>query len=182
MKKYNIVYADPPWQYKVWSKKGSNRTAETHYNTMNIEDIKKINIQSICANDCVLFLWVTFPCLQDGLELIKTWGFTYKTNAFIWVKQNKKKDSLFWGMGYYTRANSEICLLASKGKTLPRLSKKVHSVILSKIEHHSKKPDIVRNKIVELFGDLPRVELFARIQTKGWDVFGNEVENSIVLI
>jgi len=85
-------------------------------------------------------------------------------------------------MGYYTRANSEICLLASKGKTLPRLSKKVHSVILSKIEHHSKKPDIVRNKIVELFGDLPRVELFARSKTKGWDVFGNEVENSIVLI
>lgn len=181
MKTYKIIYADPPWQYKVWSKKGLSRSAETYYPTMSVADIKKLDIQSISDIDSVLFLWVTFPCLQDGLELIKAWGFTYKTNAFTWVKKNKKSDSLFWGMGYYTRANVEICLLATKGKPLKRLSKKVHSIIESKIEHHSKKPDIVRDKILELFGNLSRVELFARKQTDGWDVFGNEVENSLKL-
>lgn len=174
-KKYNIIYADPPWEYRVWSKKGAGRSAESHYKTMNKEEIQKLPIKNILADNCVLFLWVTAPCLEEGLELIKEWGFTYKTFGFTWIKENKKSNSLFWGMGYYTRANAEICILATKGKTLPRISRKVHQVIISKIEEHSKKPNEARKRIVELFGDLPRIELFARQEVEGWDCWGNEV-------
>lgn len=175
-KKYNIIYADPPWKYKVWSRDtGLGRSAESHYNTMEKEDIQSLPIQNICDKDCVLFLWVTAPCLLEGLELIKAWGFTYKTIAFTWIKQNKKSDSLFWGMGYYTRANAELCLLATRGKPLKRVSKAVHSVIISKIREHSRKPDEVRERIVELFGNLPRIELFARQKIEGWDCWGDEV-------
>ena len=168
-KKYNIIYADPPWRYQVWSRDtGLGRSADSHYQTMEKEDIQNLPIQNICAKDCVLFLWVTAPCLPEGLELINKWGFTYKTFGFTWIKTNKKSDSLFWGMGYYTRANAEICILATKGKPLPRLSK-------SKIREHSRKPDEVRDRIVELFGDIPRIELFARQTCEGWDCWGNEV-------
>lgn len=176
-KKYQIIYADPPWQYKVWSKKGEGRSAESHYHTMNKQDIQDMGetINKISDDNAVLLLWVTAPCLPEGIELIEKWGFTYKTIAFTWIKQNKKADSLFWGMGYYTRANAELCLLATKGKPLPRQAKNVHQVIMSKIEEHSKKPDETRLRIVKLFGDIPRVELFARQHTEGWDCWGNEV-------
>lgn len=177
-KKYNIIYADPPWQFQVWSRDtGLKRSADKHYKTMKKNDIQNMRnvIDRIAAKDCVLFLWVTAPCLQEGLELIKAWGFTYKTIAFNWIKQNKKSDSLFWGMGYYTRANAELCLLATRSKTLKRVSKAVHSVIISKIREHSRKPDEVRERIVELFGNLPRIELFARQKIEGWDCWGDEV-------
>lgn len=174
-KKYNIIYADPPWQYKVWSKKGLGRSAESHYPTMKKEDIQNLPVQNISANDCVLFLWITAPCLEEGIELVKKWGFTYKTFGFTWIKQNKKSNSLFWGMGYYTRANAEICLLCTKGKPLHRINRNVHQVIMSRIEEHSKKPSETRNRILQLFGDLPRIELFARQQVEGWDCWGNEV-------
>lgn len=174
-KKYSIIYADPPWQYKVWSNKGHGRTAESHYPTMTKTDIQNLPIPSLCENNSVLFLWVTYPCLEEGLELIRAWGFTYKTVAFTWVKQNKKSDSFFMGMGYYTRANAEYCLLATKGKILERKSRAVHSVVCTHIERHSKKPNEVRDRIVQLFGDIPRIELFARQTVDGWDCWGNEV-------
>ena len=176
-KKYKIIYADPPWQFKVWSREtGLKRSADKHYKTMKKEDIQELPISKICDKDCVLFLWVTVPCLQDGLELIEKWGFKYKTFGFTWIKKNKKSESLFWGMGYYTRANTEICLLATKGTPLPRMSKSVHQVVISKIREHSRKPDEVRDRIVELFGDISRIELFARQKVDGWDCWGNEVE------
>jgi len=178
--KYNIIYADPAWSFKTYSDKGKEKSADNHYSCMNINDIYNLPINKIAADDCVLFLWVTFPLLQEGLKTIEKWGFTYKTCAFNWVKKNKISDSWFWGLGYWTRSNSEICLLATKGKP-KRLSKSVHQICDAKISKHSKKPDEIREKIVELCGDLPRVELFARNETKGWDVWGNEVENSIVL-
>ena len=174
-KKYNIIYADPPWQYRVWSKKGSGGSAESHYPTMSKKEIANLPIQNICEKDSVLLLWVTAPCLLEGIELIKSWGFDYKTIGFTWVKRNKKSPSWFWGMGYYTRANAEICLLATKGKPLKRVSKAVHSVIDTPIEEHSKKPDCARDRITKLFGDLPRIELFARQHADGWDCWGNEV-------
>ena len=118
---------------------------------------------------------MTAPCLEEGIELVKKWSFTYKTFGFTWIKQNKKSNSLFWGMGYYTRANAEICLLCTKGKPLHRINRNVHQVIISKIEEHSKKPAETRNRILQLFGDLPRIELFARQQVEGWDCWGNEV-------
>jgi N6-adenosine-specific RNA methylase IME4 len=177
---YNIIYADPPWSYKVWSAKGSGRSAEQHYKTMVKEDIQSLHISSIAASDCVLFLWATYPCLEEALELVKAWGFTYKTVAFTWVKRNKISDSWFWGLGHWTRSNPEICILATKGNP-HRVSKGVHSVVDDRIGRHSEKPDTVRKRIVELCGDLPRIELFARQKFDGWDVFGNEVEGSIEL-
>ena len=174
-KKYNVIYADPPWTFKTYSEKGKEKkSADCHYNCMNINDIYNLPIQQITNDDCILFLWVTFPLLQEGLETIKRWGFTYKTCAFNWAKKNKKSDSFFWGLGYWTRSNSEICLLATKGKP-KRISKSVHQIVNTPIQEHSKKPDIVREKIVELCGDLPRIELFARQEVEGWDCFGNEV-------
>ncbi len=174
-KKYKIIYADPPWQYRVYSRKGLGRSAESHYKTMGKYELQKFPTPRIADKDSVLLLWVTAPCLIEGLELIKAWGFEYKTVAFTWVKQCKVSDKIFMGMGYYTRANAEFCLLATKGKVLERRSHSVSSVVLSHIERHSKKPDVVRDRIVELFGDLPRIELFAREQVKGWDCYGNEV-------
>jgi N6-adenosine-specific RNA methylase IME4 len=114
------------------------------------------------------------PCLPEGIDLIKKWGFEYKTVAFVWTKKNKKADSLFWGMGYWTRANSELCLLATKGN-IKRIAKNVHQVVQTPIREHSQKPDEVRDRIVQLMGDLPRIELFARQKTDGWDVWGNEI-------
>ena len=178
-KKYNIIYADPPWSYRDKALAG-NRGACCKYPVMSIEDICKLNIKEIVADNCVLFIWVTMPKLNECFDVIKSWGFEYKTCAFTWVKKNKKSDSWFWGMGSWTRANAELCLLATKGKPT-RVSAKVHSIIDTPIEEHSKKPDIVRDKIVELCGDLPRIELFARQKTEGWDVWGNEVESDINL-
>ena len=180
MKNYNIIYADPPWNYRVWSKKGKGRSAENHYPTMTTDDICALPVSDIAAKDCVLFLWATFPNLQSAFTVIKAWGFTYKTVAFVWVKRNKKSPGWFWGLGYWTRANAEICLLATKGKP-KRFSRGVHQVIDTPIEEHSKKPQTARERIVELAGDLPRVELFARERTPGWDVWGNEVKSDIAL-
>lgn len=180
MKKYNIIYADPPWTFKTYSEKGKGRSAERHYECMSLEEIKALPIQNICADDCMLFMWVTFPMLEHGLEVINDWGFTYKGLAFNWFKRNRKANTFFWGMGYYTRANSEVCLLATKGKP-KRVARNVHSVIEmdeyidTKIEGHSKKPDEARDKIIQLCGDLPRIELFAREKVDGWDSIGYEV-------
>ena len=175
MKKYSIIYADPPWAYRTYSKKGQGRSAESHYPTMCIEDIKALPVGELAAKDCALFLWITFPCLCEALEVLTAWGFSYKTVAFVWVKQNRRNDDLFTGMGYWTRANAEICILATKGHP-KRVDAGVRQVILSHIEEHSKKPDEARERIVRLMGDLPRVELYARQSPEGWDVWGNEVE------
>jgi N6-adenosine-specific RNA methylase IME4 len=174
--KFKCIYADPPWQYKVYSKKGQGRSAENHYPTMSKEDIFSLPVSEIADEDCILFLWVTFPCLLDGLEAIKQWGFKYKTLGFCWVKRCKKQTSKwFWGLGFWTRANPEICIIATKGNP-KRVSKSVHSVVDTPIEYHSKKPDIVRERIVQLIGDIPRIELFAREQSNGWVCVGNEVD------
>ena len=178
MKKYSVILADPPWQYKVYSKKGLGRSAESHYPTMNIEDIKALPVADIAEKDCALFLWVTFPCLLEGFEVIRAWGFTYKTVAFVWVKQNKKSDSLFWGMGYWTRSNVELCILATKGSP-KRVDAGVHQVVVSHIEEHSRKPGEVHERIRRLMGDVPKIELFARRKAEGFDVWGNEVDSDI---
>ena len=126
------------------------------------------------------FLWATFPQLPEALRLIHAWGFRYKTVAFVWLKRNRKSPSWFYGMGYWTRSNAEICLLATRGKP-KRQSAGVHQFIISPIEQHSKKPDEARDKILALMGDLPRVELFARQKTPGWDAWGNEIASDITL-
>ena len=124
-KKYQIIYADPPWLFRVRSEKGNKRSATNHYDVMSVQDIKDMPVQDIADENCILFLWVTFPNLIEGIDTIEAWGFTYKTCAFNWVKRNKREHSWFWGMGYWTRSNGEICLLATKGSP-KRMSKSVH--------------------------------------------------------
>lgn len=170
--KYKIIYADPPWQYNDRNVPGG---AERHYRTMSIEDIKQLPVNQLADDNSVLFIWVTFPLLQEGLDTIKAWGFKYTTIGFNWVKWNKHRKSWFYGLGSYTRSNSEICLIGVKGDGLKRADMGVCSVIDWPVMEHSKKPDIVRKEIVRLLGDVPRIELFARHEYKGWDCFGDEV-------
>tara|TARA_R100001377_G_C3117718_1_gene84835 strand:+ start:36 stop:572 length:537 start_codon:yes stop_codon:yes gene_type:complete len=172
-KKYNIIYADPAWNYETWSE-GASRNVKGKYKTMSMKEIWDLPVKDICEKDCILFIWVTYPKLIDCIETITKWGFTYKTCGFSWIKKNKKSDSLFLGMGYWTRANNEICLLATKGKP-KKISSSVRQVVLEPIREHSRKPDCVRDRIVELLGDLPRIELFARQKVTGWDSWGDEV-------
>ena len=174
-KKYKIIYADPPWQYRVYSKKGQGRSAENHYHTMNIKDIMALPVDKIADKDCILFLWLTFPCLKEGIEVMERWGFKYKTCGFNWVKRNKKKNTYFIGLGFWTRSNSEVCLIGTKGQP-KRVSKSVSQICDARIMEHSKKPAEIRERIVELCGELPRVELFARDKVKGWDSLGDEID------
>lgn len=170
-KRYSVIYADPPWSYR---NKGTRAAADKHYSTMSIEDIKALPVADIAAEDCVLFLWATFPMLREALDTIEAWGFRYKTLGFLWVKLNRLRDTLFWGLGNWTRSNPEICLLATKGRP-QRVSAAVHSIIEAPVGKHSKKPKEVRKRIVELMGDVPRIELFAREKADGWDAWGDEV-------
>lgn len=177
-KKYNVIYADPPWSFKTYSQKGkAKKSADAHYRCMDLSDIKQMPIQKLAEDDCVLFMWVTFPMLEQGLELMEAWGFEYKTCAFTWVKRNKLSNSWFWGLGYWTRANAEICLLGTRGHP-KRISRSVHSVCDAKIGRHSEKPAEIRDRIVLLCGDVPRIELFARDTCEGWDAFGDELSES----
>ena len=173
-KKYSIIYADPPWSYRTWNAKGGRKSASAHYNTMSKKEIQAMGetVKSIADTDCVLFLWVTMPNLIEGIELIEKWGFIYKTCAFSWVKTYKSGKPVV-GLGYWTRSNNEICLLATKGK-IKRVDKSVSQIVIEPLREHSRKPDCVRNRIVQLMGDLPRIELFARQSAEGWDCWGNE--------
>ena len=173
VKTYNIIYADPPWTYYVWTSKDKGRTASAHYETMSTENICALPVANITASDCILFLWTTCPNLPDALRVVNSWGFTYKTVAFVWVKTNRD-GSPFMGLGHWSRANAELCLLATKGKP-KRVNKAVNQIVFAPKREHSRKPDEVRKRIVELIGDLPRIELFAREKQSGWDVWGNEV-------
>ena len=173
-KKYDIIYADPPWSYKGLSSKGEGKNANQHYDCMSIEDICNLPVKDISKDNCILFMWVTDPLLEKAFEVIKTWNFVYKTVAFTWAKTNKNKLGMFTGLGYWTRGNQDMCLLATKG--MPnRIIKSVAQLVIDERREHSRKPDRIRNDIVRLCGDLPRIELFARQRFVGWDAWGNEV-------
>lgn len=178
-KKYEIIYADPPWEYKnSGSKKSSRGMAKQHYPTMATEEICKLPIQRISTDKTILFMWATFPNIGEALKVIEAWGFEYKTAAFVWVKKNKKSNTNFWGMGAYTRANAEVCLLAISKNTKARqqvIRHDIHQIIESPILRHSEKPNEIRIRIKELLGDVPAIELFARQELEGWDCWGNEV-------
>ena len=174
-KQYGIIYADPPWRY---DRKHGSGVAENHYPTMSIEEICALPVSELAAKDSALFLWATFPQLNEAFRVIDAWGVKYKTLAFLWLKQNRKADSWFYGMGFWTRSNAEVCLLATRGHP-KRQAANIHQFIISPVREHSRKPEEAREKIVALMGDLPRVELFARQSPPGWDVWGNEVEPTI---
>lgn len=174
-KKYNIIYADPPWRYN--QRKNSNTKfgggVHAHYETMTMQELEQLPIQEIAADNCALLLWTTFPYLDQQIKLFEKWGFKYKTLGFSWIKTNPKNGSPFFGVGYYAKSNCEVCLLGIKGRMKPA-SNYVSSCVISPKREHSRKPDEIRDKIVELFGDLPRIELFARSGADGWDCWGNQ--------
>lgn len=171
-KKYSIIYADPPWQYQH---RGCEGAADKHYETISMDELGKLPIPRIADENCVLFLWMTFPKLEEQLPLFRMWGFRYITLGFSWIKTNAKDGKPFFGIGNYAKSNCEVCLMGLKGKMKP-VSNKVSSCIISPRREHSRKPDEVRERIVELFGDKPRIELFARQTTSGWDCWGDETK------
>src|SRR3990167_3815073 len=160
--KYQIIYADPPWSYY----RGGYKNQSQHYDTMSIEEICALPVKDLSADNCILFLWVTFPILPEVFKVIEAWGFTYSTVGFTWVKATKDKKGFFFGLGNWTRSNAELCLIATKG-SIERKDASISQIIYTPIEEHSKKPDIVKEKIVKLVGELPRIELFARQKTEG---------------
>ena len=172
-KKYGVIYADPPWYFKVRSDKGKGRSPENHYPLMSLDDICKMNVQSISLPDSVLLLWVCDPMLEQALEVINAWGFKYKTVGFTWAKTNRKKLGFFTGLGYWTRGNPEMCLLATKGRP-KRKAMDVAQLVISQRGKHSEKP--ILHKEIERLVDGPYIELFARKKPfDNWDYWGNEV-------
>ena len=172
-KKYKVIYADPPWSFKTYSEKGKDRSPENHYNCMSLKDICNLPVNKIAEDNSVLLMWVVDPLLDKAFEVIKAWGFKYKTVGFTWAKTNRKKMGFFTGLGYWTRGNPEMCLLATKGKP-KRISKSVPQLVVEQRREHSRKPDIMYKHIENLL-EGPYIELFARQQKDGWDNYGNEV-------
>ena len=173
-KKYSVIYADPPWSFKTYSNKGKDRSPEKHYNVMNFKDICNLPVNKIANDNSVLLMWVIDPLLDKAFEVINAWGFKYKTVGFTWAKTNRKSEGYFTGLGYWTRGNPEMCLLATKGKP-KRISKSVPQLVVEQRREHSRKPDIMYNHIENLL-EGPYVELFARTQRSGWDSWGNQTD------
>ena len=180
-KKYSIIYSDPPWQFNSKKTGGSMTSgAASKYMVTSIDDLKKIPVNDIAADDAILIMWYVGAMPQEALDLVKAWGFTVKNmNGFVWEKLTVKLK-MFFGMGFYTRAGSESAIIATKGKFKPA-SHSVRAVHRFPVGKHSKKPVEYRDLIVELAGDLPRLEMFARESADGWDTFGNEASDSIVI-
>jgi N6-adenosine-specific RNA methylase IME4 len=179
-KKYNIIYADPPWHYgsKSAINNSSGKTIKplnAHYNTMTLNQLKELPIKKITKEDTACFMWVTDSHIDEALEILKSWGFKYKTIAFNWVKTTSK-GNYCKNVAPWTMKSSEICLLGIKGKmTKYKQVNNIESLVIAERTKHSRKPKEIRNRIELLFGNLPRIELFAREKTEGWDVWGNEV-------
>ena len=169
---YKVILADPPWSWKAWGVKGEKKSAKKHYRVMEPVDLRGLPVADRAASDAVLFMWCISSMLGDALKLIDAWGFTYKTAGFVWIKTNRQSGSLFWGLGYHTRQNAELCLLATRGKP-KRLSGGVHQVIMSPRREHSRKPDEIYERIEALYPG-PYLEMFSRTDRAGWDAWGDE--------
>lgn len=184
-KNYQVVLADPPWRFKPMGSEPDNvpdkylgRQAESHYDTMSLEDIKNLPVKGISdRKGSVLFMWVTSPFLEHSLAVMAAWGFTYKTVAFCWAKRNNAGTEWASGMGWYTLSQVELCLIGTRGKTLTRLSRNVKQLIAAPRNRHSEKPEEVHDRIDQIYGPVRRVELFARQHRPGWDSWGNELPN-----
>lgn len=179
MKRYSVIYADPPWRFNNYSAKGEGRNAVAHYPCMAFRDLFALPIGAAARDDCVLFLWATDPLLPQALELISAWGFAYKTVGFYWAKLNKSASpasfgpgDFFTGLGYWSRANVEQCLLATRGRPR-RLAKDVKRLVVAPRREHSRKPEEVYERIERLTAG-PYLELFARESRPGWDSWGHQ--------
>jgi len=173
MKKYQIIYADPPWSYNDKQNTKLLGGAIKHYSTMSIAELCKLPIKEISDKNSVLFLWTTSPLLEDSFKLINSWGFKYKT-SFVW-------DKIKHNMGHYNSVRHELLLIATRGSYTPHVKKLFDSVVSIEREEHSKKPQIFRDIINTIYPVGNRIELFARQKTEGWDVWGNEVASDITL-
>jgi N6-adenosine-specific RNA methylase IME4 len=179
---FGAILADPPWGFQCWDgkdKKVASRGSVTPYLTMDMDEIGKLPVDNLAAKDCALFMWVVWPTLPKALEVIESWGFTYKTCAFAWLKADQYRlftldEDVYMGLGYWTRANSEVCLLATRGKP-KRLNADVRQGIIAPRREHSRKPDGIHKRIERLVTG-PYIELFAREQRSGWTTWGNETE------
>jgi N6-adenosine-specific RNA methylase IME4 len=178
---YRVIYADPPWTFSTYSRKGKGRSAEAYYDCMSLEEIKAVPVREWAAKDCVLLLWTTDPVLEQAFEVIRTWGFTYKTVGFYWAKLKRSfpceqynNESFSSGLGFWTRANPEPCLLATRGNP-HRRNANVQKLIISPRREHSRKPDVVYERI-EALCEGPYLELFARNTRDDWDNLGVEVD------
>jgi N6-adenosine-specific RNA methylase IME4 len=178
---YRVIYADPPWTFSTYSRKGKGRSAEAYYDCMSLPQIKALPVAEWAADDCVLLLWTTDPLLGTAFEVISAWGFTYKTVGFYWAKLNKSADpavyreaSFFTGLGFWTRANPEQCLLATRGHPHRRRAD-VKKLIVSPRREHSRKPNEAYARI-EALSEGPYLEMFARSTRPGWDSWGIEAD------
>ena len=180
--KYSIIYADPPWAY-LWGtgKNGGHFAPEKHYPTMSTDNISRLNVKALRERNCVLAMWTTSPVFPDAIRVMEAWGFKYKTVLFTWVKLNPKAKTIVCGAGSYTRSACEYVLLGMRGHIKRISTTPISQVLLEPRTGHSKKPIIVRKHLVNLFGDLPRIELFARERVESWDAWGNEVKGTIEL-
>jgi N6-adenosine-specific RNA methylase IME4 len=173
---YQVIYADPPWDYagrQQHTTTTATKSALEHYNTMELADLEKMNVESLCHDDCLLFLWTSSPHLPQAIKLMKAWGFEYKTVAFVWYKQKTNP-------GYYTMSECELCLVGKRGKIpTPRGTRNEKQFLSEMRRNHSQKPNEIRERIARMFPTQKRLEMFARERTEGWDVFGNQVEGSI---
>lgn len=188
LKKYEIIYADPPWSYYNDSTVNADCTTikgmrRPPYPVMSSQDIKNLPVNNIAAENSILFIWTTDYHLQKCLEVIKSWGFVYKTIGFVWCKVSKKRKPISFMGAYTLKSGCELCLLATKGKNAHKLVKvkNIKSFHASFRQEHSKKPDIFRKRIEQLCGEINRIELFARNQFENWDCWGNEVKSNIIL-
>lgn len=193
--KYNTILCDPPWPYDNQQDHNPKRGGYT-YPPMTLDEIKALPVKDIAAKNCALFLWATMPKLREALEVIKAWEFEYTTCAFVWVKLNPTakwwervearvkftiiSGGIYSGLGHWTNGNAELCLLAKRGAP-KRVAKNVKQIVLAPRGRHSAKPPEVRDRIVRLVGDLPRIELFARDEAPGWSAWGNEVDGVDIL-
>lgn len=173
--KYNIIYADPPWSPANKGIGTNGRGAACkQYNVMSIEDIAALPVTSIAADDSLLFMWWLASMPAEALALVKAWGFTVKNmTCFSWLKQTTTGRD-FFGMGYYSRANQEQCLVARRGKSIVK-KHNVEQNIRAVNVRHSQKPQEARDRIIEMCGDVPRIELFAREKADGWDAWGDQL-------
>lgn len=182
-KKYKIIYADPPWSFSNKRTGGSMKSgAEQQYPCMSLKELKELPVKTICDESSVLVMWWVSSMPLEALQLAYRWGFEVKNMCgFVWTKTCKTDTSKdHFGMGFLTRSSVECALIAVKGKRW-RESASVRQVVRTPVGKHSRKPGVVRDRIVELFGDVPKVELFATQKTKGWHTWGNVVPNDLRL-
>jgi N6-adenosine-specific RNA methylase IME4 len=182
---FRLGFADPGWWFRTRSPRGRGKCADRHYRCEKLEQLKALPIGELMAPDAILCLCVVQTHFCEAMELIGAWGFEYKTVGFVWVKMPKRWSANDiplrirpkMGQGYYTRSNSEQCWIARRGKKgLKRLDRGVDQVIYAPVRQHSRKPDEMFTRIECLFGDIPRIELFARDQRPGWWAWGDQLQ------